>query len=33
MLVAHQGDASADQTIRETGEPGVRLRCLLNLRQ
>ena len=33
MLAARWGIAPADRTTREPGEPGVRLRCFLDLRQ
>ncbi|MER5295270.1 DUF6207 family protein [Streptomyces pharetrae] len=33
MLAARCAIALADRTTREPGEPGVRLRCSLNLRQ
>ncbi|MGS2592011.1 DUF6207 family protein [Streptomyces hebeiensis] len=32
-LAARYAIAPADHTTREPGEPGVRLRCFLNLRQ
>jgi hypothetical protein len=33
LLAARWGIAPADRTTREPGEPGVRLRCFLDLRQ
>ncbi|WP_311315076.1 DUF6207 family protein [Streptomyces naphthomycinicus] len=33
MLAARNAIAPADRTTREPGEPGVRLRCFLNLHQ
>lgn len=33
LLAARYAIAPADRTTREPGEPGVRLRCFLNLRQ
>ncbi|WP_244207382.1 DUF6207 family protein [Streptomyces swartbergensis] len=33
LLAARCAIASADRTTREPGEPGVRLRCFLDLRQ
>ncbi|MEU3342437.1 DUF6207 family protein [Streptomyces sp. NPDC006668] len=33
MLAARCAIAPADRTVREPGEPGVRLRCFLDLRQ
>jgi hypothetical protein len=33
LLAALCGIAPADRTTREPGEPGVRLRCFLDLRQ
>ncbi|MFD5268860.1 DUF6207 family protein [Streptomyces sp. NPDC058335] len=33
LLSARWGIAPADRTTREPGEPGVRLRCFLDLRQ
>ncbi|MET9914332.1 DUF6207 family protein [Streptomyces sp. NPDC006476] len=33
MLAARCAIAPADRTIREPGEPGVRLRCFLDVRQ
>ncbi|MCC8452736.1 DUF6207 family protein [Streptomyces rochei] len=33
LLAARCGIAPADRTTREPGEPGVRLRCFLDLRQ
>ena len=33
MLSARCAIAPADRTVREPGEPGVRLRCFLDVRQ
>ncbi|MFE7029997.1 DUF6207 family protein [Streptomyces sp. NPDC057621] len=33
LLAAHCAIAPADRTTREPGEPGVRLRCFLDLHQ
>ncbi len=33
LLATHWGIAPTDRTTREPGEPGVRLRCFLDLRQ
>jgi hypothetical protein len=33
LLAARLATAPADRTTREPGEPGVRLRCYLDLRQ
>lgn len=33
LLAARCASAPADRTVREPGEPGVRLRCYLDLRQ
>ncbi|MER5200465.1 DUF6207 family protein [Streptomyces sp. NPDC002755] len=33
LLAARCAIAPADRTVREPGEPGVRLRCFLDLRQ
>jgi hypothetical protein len=33
LLAARYAIAPADRTTREPGEPGVRLRCFLDLRQ
>ncbi|MEU4490134.1 DUF6207 family protein [Streptomyces purpurascens] len=33
LLAARVAISPADRTTREPGEPGVRLRCFLNLRQ
>ncbi|MDQ0491741.1 DUF6207 family protein [Streptomyces cellulosae] len=33
LLAARWATARADRTVREPGEPGVRLRCYLDLRQ
>ncbi len=33
LLATHYAISPADRTTREPGEPGVRLRCSLNLRQ
>ncbi|MET9913405.1 DUF6207 family protein [Streptomyces sp. NPDC006476] len=33
LLAARCAIAPADHTVREPGEPGVRLRCFLDLRQ
>ncbi|MGK5695081.1 DUF6207 family protein [Streptomyces sp. URMC 128] len=33
LLAMRYAAASADRTAREPGEPGVRLRCFLELRQ
>jgi hypothetical protein len=33
LLATRWGIAPADRTTREPGEPGVRLRCFLDLRQ
>ncbi|MET9566403.1 DUF6207 family protein [Streptomyces tauricus] len=33
LLAAHCAIAPADRTTREPGEPGVRLRCYLDLHQ
>ncbi|MCW8102707.1 DUF6207 family protein [Streptomyces tauricus] len=33
LLAAHCAIAPADRTTRDPGEPGVRLRCYLDLRQ
>ncbi|MCX5254997.1 DUF6207 family protein [Streptomyces canus] len=33
LLAARCAIAAADRTTREPGEPGVRLRCFLDLRQ
>lgn len=33
LLAARWAIASADRTTREPGEPGVRLRCFLDLRE
>ncbi|MFJ8351604.1 DUF6207 family protein [Streptomyces sp. NPDC094153] len=33
LLAARWAVASADRTVHEPGEPGLRLRCFLDLRQ
>ncbi|MFF3488693.1 DUF6207 family protein [Streptomyces sp. NPDC002701] len=33
LLATHHAIAPADRTTREPGEPGVRLRCFIDLRQ
>lgn len=33
LLAARCAIAQADRTVREPGEPGIRLRCFLDLRQ